>query len=646
MIRTFECLDSRESSVRTGLRQFAWRRDVTLATLCTLLVAGPTWGADAAPATFINLSLEELGDLRVTSVSKKEQRLVDAAAAIYVITEEAIRRSGARTLPEALRLAPNLQVAQATANTYAITARGFNSTSANKLLVLIDGRAIYTPLYSGVFWDAQDVVLEDVDRIEVISGPGGTLWGANAVNGVINVITKRANASTGDLVRAMGDNAGYRAIVRHGATSHEGSAAYRLYAKIDQGKNTSRVNGTDTQDGWDRAQVGFRTDGSDWTVQGDAYSGTTDQVAPGHQVSAGANLVARWVKTAADGASLRIQTYFDRTMRDVPGTFSETLNTLDLDVQYSLPDAGGKQTIWGGGYRVSDDQVGNTAALAFLPAQRMLRWANLFVQQERPLAPGVQLIAGGKLETNDYTGLEFLPSLKLAWKPQDDELLWVGLARAIRAPSRLDTEFFVPAPYNFAGGPDFKSEIANTLELGWRAQTGQSLSYSTVVFHSEYERLRSVDPLPNGLIVFGNQIRGQINGVEAWASYQASQTLSFDASVVVLDERFSGPNLASSSPGNDPRLQWTLGSKWNISGSQQLDIKLRHVGELPSPVIPAYTAMDVRYAWQVSKGTDLAVIGRNLFNPRHSEFASGSGALAKNPVQLESALRVALTVRF
>lgn len=646
MIRTFECLDSRASFARTGLRPCALRRDVSLVTLCALLIAGPSWSADTTPATFVNLSLEELGDLRVTSVSKKEQRLADAAAAIYVITDDDIRRSGARTLPEALRLAPNLQVAQATANTYAITARGFNSTSANKLLVLIDGRAVYTPLYSGVFWDAQDVVLEDVDRIEVISGPGGSLWGANAVNGVINVITKRADASIGDLARAIGDNAGYRVVVRHGATPREDGPAYRVYAKIDHGGNTSRADGSDTRDGWDRAQVGFRTDGNDWTVQGDAYSGTTDQVLPGQQVSAGVNLLARWVKTAANGSSLRVQTYFDRTMRDVPGTFSENLNTLDLDVQYSSPDDGGKQTIWGGGYRLSNDQVGNTAVLAFLPARRMLRWANLFVQQERPLAPGVQLIAGGKLETNDYTGLELLPSLKLAWKPQDDELLWVGLARAIRAPSRLDTEFFVPAPYNFAGGPDFKSEIATTLELGWRAQTGQSLSYSTVVFHGEYQRLRSVDPLPNGLIVLGNQIRGQVNGAEAWASYQASKTLSFDAGVVVLDESFSGPNLASSSPGNDPQVQWTLGTKWNISGSQQLDIKLRHVGELPSPVIPAYTAVDVRYAWQVSKGTDLAVIGRNLFGPGHSEFASGSGALAKNPVLWESALRVALTVRF
>lgn len=624
-----------------------------LGVACLFLVAGPVWSAQSEATALTTLSLEELGELRVTSVSKKEQRLADAAAAIYVITEDAIRRAGARTLPEALRLAPNLQVAQIDAKTYTITARGFNTGSTNnKLLVLIDGRTVYTPLYSGVFWEVQDVLLQDIDRIEVISGPGGTLWGANAVNGVINVISKKANSTVGALGYAMAGNTERALAIRHGGAFEGDGGAYRVYAKADQGRHTTRINGADGLDGWARWQLGFRSDWrwahSDLTAQGDAYRSSGDQTPTGRQRNTGANLQLRWNQTLADGAALRLQSYLDRTTRDIPGTFSEQLNTLDFDVQYSMPGGGGQQTIWGGGYRVSDDHVGNTAALAFLPADRKLHWANLFVQHERSVLPNLSMSVGAKAETNDYTGLEFLPSLKLAWKPSDPQLLWVGLSRAVRAPSRIDTDFYVPGkpPYQLAGGPDFKSEIANTLELGWRAQQGQALSYSVVLSHSEYDRLRSLDMQPGRAIVFRNQVSGGVDALEAWASYQVSSAWSLDASAVLLHERFSGANLASSSPGNDPRARWTLGSRWNIDDNQYLDVRLRHVGKLPSPAIPAYTAVDAHFGWRVSKAVELSVSGRNLFDPRHREFAPSSAAQRANPVLLERALDIAVTVRF
>lgn len=624
-----------------------------LGAACVFLLASPVWSAQSEATALTNLSLEELGELRVTSVSKKEQRLADAAAAIYVITEDAIRRAGARTLPEALRLAPNLQVAQIDAKTYTVTARGFNTGSTNnKLLVLIDGRTVYTPLYSGVFWEVQDVLLQDIDRIEVISGPGGTLWGANAVNGVINVISKKADSTVGELGYVMGGNTGRALALRHGGALDADGGAYRFYAKADQGRHTTRINGVDGLDGWERWQLGFRSDWrlahSELTVQGDAYRSSGDQTPTGQQRNTGANLQIRWNQTLADGAALRLQSYLDRTTRDIPGTFSEQLNTLDFDVQYSMPNGAGQQTIWGAGYRVADDHVGNTNALAFLPANRKLHWTNVFVQHERAVLPDLSLSLGAKAETNDYTGLEFLPSLKLAWKPSDPQLLWAGLSRAVRAPSRIDTDFYVPGkpPYQLAGGPDFKSEIANTLELGWRAQQGQSLSYSVVLSHSKYDHLRSLDTLPGRIIVFRNQVSGRVDALEAWASYQLSSAWSLDASAVLLHERFSGANLASSSPGNDPRARWTLGSRWNINDRQFLDVRLRHVGKLPSPAIAAYTAVDAHFGWRVSKAVELSFSGRNLFDPRHQEFAPSTAAQRANPVQLERALDVALTVRF
>ena len=626
---------------------------LTVCAACVLCAPGPVWSAQSEATALTELSFEELGELRVTSVSKKEQRLADAAAAIYVITGDAIRRAGARTLPEALRLAPNLQVAQIDAKTYTVTARGFNTGSTNnKLLVLIDGRTVYTPLYSGVFWEVQDVLLQDIDRIEVISGPGGTLWGANAVNGVINVISKKADSTVGELAHVMGGNTERAVAIRHGGVLGTEGGAYRVYAKADQGRHTTRINGADGLDGWKRWQLGWRSDWrfahSELTVQGDAYRSSGDPTPTGQQRNTGANVQVRWNRPLADGAALRLQAFLDRTTRDIPGTFSEQLNTLDFDVQYSMPNVDGQQTIWGGGYRVADDHVGNTAALAFLPADRKLHWANLFVQHERGVLPNLSLGVGAKLETNDYTGLEFLPSLKLAWKPSDPQLLWAGLSRAVRAPSRIDTDFYVPGkpPYQLAGGPDFRSEIATILELGWRARQGQNLSYSVVMSHSAYDRLRSLDKLPGGVIVFGNQIEGKVDALEAWASYQLSGAWSFDASVVLLHERFNGANLATSLPGNDPRARWALGSRWSINESQYLDVRLRHVGKLPSPAIPAYTAVDANFGWRVSKAVELTLSGRNLFDPRHREFPPSGAAQRANPVQLERAFDVALTVRF
>src|SRR5436189_2240905 len=440
-------------------------------------------------------SLEELLNLEVTTVSKRPEKLTEAASAIQVITQEDIRRSGATSIPEALRLASNLEVAQVDSRQWAISARGFNNTVANKLLVLIDGRTVYTPLFSGVFWDAQDTLLEDVDRIEVISGPGATLWGANAVNGVINVITWRAAETQGNLLVAGAGNLERGAAARQGGKLGA-DGAFRVYGKISDRDHTSRADGTSAQDSWDSGQAGFR---ADWgtaagavTLQGDAYRGTIDSATAGDIRISGGNLLGRWARQLAGGDRVQVQAYFDNTEREIPGTFEERLNIFDVEFQHALRVRSQHSVIWGGGYRRADDHVSNTAAIAFLPADRNLRWGNLFVQDEIALrGDQLRLTLGTKAQSNPSTSAEFLPSARIAWKPDASRLLWSALSRAVRAPARLDRELFVPGQPPFfllAGGPDFRSEISKVLELGYRAQPSPRASYSVTLFHSVHDR--------------------------------------------------------------------------------------------------------------------------------------------------------------
>lgn len=341
------------------LKKFQWK--IASCLVCLLLNSSQSYSAEPISDALYDLSLEELGNIHVTLVTKKKQRLVDAEASIYVITEDAIRRSGARTLPEALRLAPNLQVAQIKANQYAISARGFNASTANKLLVMIDGRAVYTPLYSGVFWDAQDVMLQDVAQIEIISGPGGTLWGANAVNGVINILTKAATETVGNLVHTTSSNKERGIAMRHGESFDNNSGGYRVYVKFDQWAHSIRASGIAEPDAWYRSQAGFRSDWSDerneLKLLGNTYRNSVDQLRPQQETNSGTNLLARWNRKFVDGSKLRVRTYIDHSAHDTPGVYSEKLDVMDLDLQHSLPETETGQLILGGGYRVADSTL-------------------------------------------------------------------------------------------------------------------------------------------------------------------------------------------------------------------------------------------------------------------------------------------------
>ena len=591
--------------------------------------------ATASPA-LADLSLEDLSRLEITSVSRRAERLGDAAASVYVITAEAIRRSGASSLPQALRLAPNLQVAQIDANQYAISARGFNNAIGNKLLVLVDGRTIYTPFYSGVFWDQQDLLLADVERIEVISGPGATLWGANAVNGVINVITRSARDTRGTLASAEGGSKEGQVSLRHGGELGD-AGWFRVYAKGLERQETRGEGGGELEDGWHQRQLGFRADWSagrdGFTVQGDTYSAKGETRGAVALLFApiearGSNLLARWTRELEGGASFSVQAYYDVSRRDDAVLYRPHEEIADLAFQHGFT-SGAQRFLWGGGVRQAREDVEPGFFFGFQPARQTLAWENLFLQDEVALDPALELTLGAKVEHNDYTGAEFLPSARLAWKPRDDELVWGALSRAVRAPAPLDRDIRLPPapPFIIAGGPGFVSEVAIVAELGWRAQLGDRFSCSATVFQNWWERLRSGQLPPDAHVQ--NMIAGTTNGFEAWGNWQVAAAWRLSAGVTLLREHLhvqagSTDPTGPSALGDDPRGQWTLRSSLDIAPAQELELSLRHVSALPLPAVPSYYAVDLRYAWTPLPGWTLAVLGRNLAGA-HPEFGAAPG---------------------
>jgi len=599
-----------------------------------------------APSTtqyLSGLSIEELSNIKITSVSRHAENLSDAAASIYVITGEDIRRSGALSLPEALRLAPNLEVARVNTGQYAISARGFNNGIGNKLLVLIDGRTVYTPLFSTVNWDSQHVMLEDVARIEVISGPGATLWGANAVNGVINVITRSARDTQGDVVSAGAGNQEAQAVARHGGTLGD-NGHYRIYAQRLNQRNSEHNNGSTATDAWQNTQAGFRADWGDasrsLTVQGDTYQGIAGPGLLGSPVVKGSNLLLRWTEQLSSGSNFELQTYYDSTDRDDPLTYRDQTSIFDIQFQHGLPLNASNKLLWGGGYRAAQDSTQthfnalNPLPQVFAPADRSLQWSNLFVQDEIALSTALTVTLGLKAESNIYTGVEYLPSARFAWKLDKDHLLWGALSRAVRAPARLDRDFNVylsmpgrPLLPVIKGGPDFQSEIANVLELGYRGQASNTLSYSVTAYYSEYDKLRSGQPPP---AFIQNMMDGSTHGVEAWANYQLTPNWRLSAGLTELRQNLrikpgSRDPTGPSALGNDPAHTWQLRSAWNIGAGSQFDLALRHVSALPDPVVPSYTAVDAHFNWKVHRDVDISLSAQNLFDTgRHAEF----GALA------------------
>lgn len=592
-----------------------------------------------------SMSLAELVDLEITSVAKKQIPLAQAPAALYVITAKHIRRSGAQNLVEALRLAPNLQVARISASQYAISARGFNSSTSNKLQVVIDGRIVYTPLYSGVFWDAQDVVLDDIERIEVISGPADAAWGANAVNGVINIITRNAKDSQGQLISASTNDQIDTLAMRHGGEFQTGTH-YRVYGKWSDYAHTYQQNNTASEDAWHLGQLGFRVDNATrrrkFNIQGDAYSGKLQQPQPGEREISGFNLTARLENKLQNGSVVNVLGYYDYTYRNYPGTFVEDLKTFYLELRQDLDSIGSHDIQWGLAYRLAEDNIENSASLAFLPANKKLQWPSFFAQDEIAIGDQVRLTVSARIEKNDYSGTEVMPTARIAWSPTTEILYWAAVSRTVRAPSRIDRDFYIPGeePYFIQGGPDFDSESALVYQLGYRALFTSASSFSISLFRAEYSDLRSLELLDTGASELANGMEASTFGAEIWGVYQISDNWHLQGGLLVQDQEFRlKPESTStiSREGNDPEYQWSLKSALNLGFDKEFDITVRRVGQLTSPEVPAYTALDMRFVWWINSRFLVSLDANNLAKDDYVEFGNPqTGVVTEQKISLST----------
>ena len=585
------------------------------------------------------LSLEELMNVEVISVSKHPEKLKEAASAVQVITQEDIRRSTAGSLQEALRLAPNLQVARTNSHDWAITARGFNgaplsnASLADKLLVMIDGRSVYNPLFGGVFWDAQNVLLEDIDRIEVVSGPGGTLWGDNAVNGVINILSKPADETQGLYASAgVGSFLKDQAGVRFGGKAGN-RLFYRVYGQYFD-MNSTRIHDTmDAKDHWNRTQGGFRMDyyaskKNTLTLQGDLYGSRENT--PTSTIINGQNILGRWTHSFSDRSDLKLQLYFDRTFRDLAiSGFTDEMKTYDIDLQHRFPLGERQQILWGGSYRLTDDRAKNSPALTFTPAHTNLALVTGFVQDQITIVDRrLQFTIGTKLSNNHYTGFEIMPSGRLAFTPTTHHTIWAAVSRAVRVPSRFDVDETLPSVTT--PSRQFKTEKVMAYEIGYRVEPVKRIAISLAGFYNQYRDLRSVNANPNGPppLIFANDQKAHTWGIEASANYWMFDWWRLRMGYTYLGKKFTAlsPTVypgADVFEGIDPHHQVMLQSIVDLPQHIQLDVTTRFVDSLTiwplTPAVSQYFSLDLRLAWQY-KRFEFAIMGKDLLAPRHIEF--------------------------
>lgn len=610
--------------------------------VCRAAVAATSLMALPAPWAYAQ-SIDELRDmpisalskLDVTSVTRSSGQLAEAPASIYVITHDDIVRSGTLTLPGILRLAPNLQIMRGGPNDTVITARGLGGNEqaqnfSNKLLVMIDGRSVYSPLYSGVYWDMQDVLPEDVDRIEVISGPGATLWGSNAVNGVINIITRDAGASQGLYGTGVIGNKTYDLGVRYGGQAGE-AVNYRLFAKRHE--NFESTDGSD--DGSRRTQVGFRVDWNSSAndavmLQGDAYYGSRRQGTAPNEDYYGYDILGRWRRSMASGAALQVQAYYDHTARELEhdgGRFA--LDTFDIEAQHSFSPAPAHDIVWGGGVRLSRYEIENIPGLLFVPGNRDLFLATLFAQDSVALTPSLTGTVGVRLEQRSYTDLIALPSARLAWRPSENALIWGAVSRAVRSPTPFDEDVVesIGQLVFLTALSSFRPEKLTAFELGTRLMLSPNVSLSISSFYNVYDDLRTVEPAPISILPlrWGNGIKGDSYGFDAWADVRVTDWWRLKPGYSLLIQKFrfdegSTPLLGVSQVGNDPRHRATLRSSMDIGPEINFDFDLRYVSALPDPHVPAYVELGARLGWQFSDRAELSVSGFNLLHSHHREL--------------------------
>ena len=631
-----------------------------LALLLALFLAIPAW-SQQKPADITEISIEDLMNIKVTSVTKEDQKMSQVAAAVFVISQQDIQRSGATEIPDLLRIVPGLDVAQINANTWAVSVRGFNSQFSNKMLVLVDSRAVYTPLFDQVSWDTVDVPLEDIDRIEVIRGPGGSVWGNNAVNGIVNIITKKAQDTPGAQITAGGGTAQGFGTVQYGAANR--STAYRVFAKYSDQNHFPDLNGQNAQDGSNLLHGGFRVDSDRFkndplTFEGDLYTGREGATIVHSVLSppdnliefrntelSGGDILGRWSHTFSRRSDATLQIYFDRYTRSGPES-REVRNTVDLDFRHHVLLGSRHDLTWGLGYRHSADQTLGTIDQAFVPVSRASELFSFFVEDQITLKPNrLFLNAGTKVENSYFNGFDIEPSIGLAWTPSNRQTFWASISDTHRSPSRRDLDLNAtlaalpgPAEVILFGNPNFRDEILIAYELGYRTQVNPTLSIDLATFLNSYYDLQTIEPLPSfvdstsvpPLLVipksFANKMHGQTGGVEVSVNWKVTDrwTLSPGYSFLKMDLHSDPSSLDTVSvgdtEGSSPNHQAQLRSHVELPHGVGWDANLNFVGPLPAQLVPVVTRLDSQLTWQFAEQAQLSIVGQNLLSDHHVEF--------------------------
>lgn len=600
--------------------------------LAMLLAALAPWSTFAATDSLKRMSIEELMGVEIYSASRRLEPSQTAPDAIYVLTGNEIRRSRATSIPDALRLIPGVQVGRVDANKWAVSIRGFNSREANKLLVLMDGRSIYDPLFSGVLWESQDAMLEDIDRIEVVRGPGGTLWGANAFNGVISIITKRASDTQGALLSASaGDEDKYTAAARFGWQTGENQFA-RVYVKALE-RDTGYSERAPPHDGTTMARGGFRWDwnaaqANDFHVSGDVFSADADSRETPARVQTvqhrGHNVIARWNHTFSETNSARVRVYYDDVTYDSLA-FDQDRSTYDLELQQTLQAGPAHLLVWGGGYRRMRDRTDTLRAgvVDVLPKRRDDALSNVFAQDTLTLAPDrLHLTVGLKYEKTDYADSEWLPNVRLAWTPSPEQTWWAGVSDAVRVPSRLESDLTFLGTLRL--GDQFEAEHVRAYGIGHRQLVSTQFWYDVTAFYNDYDDLRSSQQ--NGLL--RNFMDGDTYGVEVALRWQPSMDWRLEAAYSYLTMDLSLTSRATGDPrqsahveGLAPRNQFSLRAGVDVADNLELDATMRYVDELISLRFDDYVELDLGATWYPAPSLELSLVGQNLLHDHHPEQA-------------------------
>ena len=602
------------------------------------------------------LSIEQLMQIDVTLATRRPEPVAAAPTAISVVTGDDIRRAGVTTIADAVALADGVHVARFNNGTWSVTARGFAAVAANKMLVMIDGRTVYSPLFTGVFWNALDYELEDIDRIEVVRGPGATLWGANAVNGVINIVTRSSRDTPGVFVQAgSGNEDSADAELRYGGRA--GGATYRAYAKYIVRDSQRFSTGASAGDRRRRGQAGIRFDGGSqaagtWLFKADLFhsiDGLPDR--PDGEFTIG-DLHGAWTRPISPRSQLQVASYLNHEYRRIPLQLTHRLTTVDVDAQESTTLTR-HALVWGGGYRVNSDHTEGTA-FSFDPPNRVYHVANVFAQDEIALVPQrLYVTAGAKYEHNAFSGGEWQPNVRARWLLPRQQTLWGSLARAVRRPTRFEDDIVVRLPNGLVavtGSEAFRAETVLASEIGYRTQPAPMVGIDATLFHHAYDRLRSQEapagaiPIP---LVVGNTLNGTSRGFELGVNIQPLAAWRTHLAYTFLDVSLTKDPGSRDAGGltaeaNDPRHVFALRTSVDLSRRVELDARWRSIGALPHPAVPAYSEAAARLGWRVSPHVDLALVGEDLLHARHAEF----NPVAAGFEEFQRSIRAVFTARF